>query len=271
MATDADLLRLANDSGFPLQIAVERVIGQTSRTHGWEVRYSEHAWTNVPDQRSGFIDLVLQTGGKTVFLVVECKRVREATWLFMHSSGEPKPRRHAKSWVSNFGAGRLVHFGWHDIAVDPPCPEAAFCAIRGQSASDRNTLLERIGSELISATEALAVEERDFRPVDYPSLRFYFNIIVTTADLKIAKFNSHAISLADGTIGSAAFESVPYLRFRKQLSMRPVQVSPQEYNADASIGYAKENTVFVVRAEALVQFLSNFNIPDDTLSKFHVG
>lgn len=271
MLNDTESLKLANDSGFPLQIAVERCIADTSPSHGWAVRYSEHAWVNTLDQQNGFIDLVLQTAGKTLFLVVECKRVRQSTWLFMHSSGEATSRRHAKSWVSNYRNGQMVHFGWHDITIDPACPEAIFCAIRGQSANDKSTLLERVGSELISATEALAIEERDLRPVNYPTLRFYLNVIVTTADLKIAKFDPKAISLADGTIGQAGFESVPFLRFRKQLSMRPVQLSSQDYTSEPNLGYAKENTVFVVRAEALPDFLKQLDIPNDSLAGFHMG
>ena len=90
MATDPDAIKIANDSGFPLQIAIGHQI-DSNATDGWTVRHSEHAWTNRNDQQSGFIDLVLQDQYKTTYLVLECKRVRQATWLFMHPNGTAKP------------------------------------------------------------------------------------------------------------------------------------------------------------------------------------
>ena len=126
-----------------------------------------------------------------------------------------------------------------------------FCAIRGQSVNDRTTLLERIGGELVSATEALAEEERDFRLPNSPTVRFYFNVIVTTADLKVAKFNPQDVSLADGTFDHAEIDSVPFVRLRKQLSMRPVRFTPEDFQNNMQTADSKENTVFVVRADSL--------------------
>jgi len=267
--TNSEALKIANDSGFPLQIAVERQVSDTSWQHGWAVRYVEHAWSNELDQKSGFIDIVLQGRNRSTFLVVECKRVREATWLFMHSKGESNSRRHAKSWVSHaIAGGQFKHFGWHDMAVDPSSPEAIYCAMRGQSASDRTSLLERVGGELVSATEALANEERDLRPLSSNSIRFYFNVIVTTADLKIVKFDPRAISLADGTLPDGQIEDVPFVRFRKQLATRAEKLTPEDFKNQHDVAYAKQNTVFVVRAEALVQFLNEFEVPSDSVRQF---
>jgi hypothetical protein len=269
MDADSDCLKLANDSGFPLQIAIERAVGETSASHGWKVRYTEHAWVNASDKQSGFADLVLEDRYGTTFLVVECKRVRQATWLFMNSTGQANPRRNSKAWVSHYANGRMAHFGWEDIVIDPPCPESIFCAVRGQSASDRSTLLERVGGELVSATEAIASEERDFRPQNQETIRLYFNIIVTTAELKVAKFNAADISLSDGTMPDAHFDSVPFVRFRKQLSMHSFNLSPSDYERGTNVSSLRENTVFVVRADALLEFLQSFDIPNSSLNKFH--
>ena len=198
MTHDPDLLKIANDSGFPLQIAVEHQVTATTASHGWRVRYIEHSWINRQGDQSGFIDLVLQDRYGTTFLVVECKRVREATWLFLRSDGADKQRSHSKSWISHYANGVMESFGWGDLAIDPPSYEALFCATRGQSANDKRTMLERIGGELISATAALALEEKDFRPQVEVSIRFYFNVVVTTADLKVAKFSPRIfLSLTD--------------------------------------------------------------------------
>lgn len=265
MTPDLELLKIANDSGFPLQIAVEHQITDTASSHGWGVRYSEHSWINRQDGQSGFIDLVLQDRHKTTFLVVECKRVRDATWLFLRSDGADKKRRHSKSWISCYINGVMKFFGWKDLAIDPPCHEALFCATRGQSTNDKRTMLERIGGELISATEALAMEERDFRPEAESSIRCYFNVVVTTANLKVAKFSPNDISLSDGILESAEFEDVPFVRLRKQMSMREDLLTPDDYKSIRDVSYSKENTVFIVRADAILEFLRQFEVPDDSL------
>jgi len=268
MAENKDSLKIANDSGFPLQIAVQHIVAETSNQHGWCVRYNEHSWVNRWDDQSGFIDLVLQHRKANTSLVVECKRVRDATWLFLHSDGAVKERRRAKSWVSRYSDGQMKFFGWHDVPVDPSSPEVLFCAVRGQSNSDKTTMLERIGGELISATEAVAQEEKDFRTLLQENLRFYFNVVVTTAELKVANFSAKSISLSDGTLASAEFKDVTFVRFRKQMSTRQMHLTPDDYKNSLDPACSKENTVFVVRADGLVGFLKQFEVPEDSVRRF---
>lgn len=271
MPTDNASLRTANDSGFPLQIAVARHVGETTVAHGWTVRYAEHSWSNQVDGQSGFIDLVLQDRLKCTFTVVECKRVRNAEWVFLHSAGTAPKQNHAKAWISHYANGTMAQCGWYNISVNPACVEAQFCAVRGQSSNDRTTLLERVGSDLIAATEALAAEERDFRPDNCESIKIYFNVIVTTADLKVGEFDPANVSLSEGTLPSASFESVPYIRFRKQLSTRPTRFTPADYGKATDIAYSKENTVFVVRADALPDFLNELDVPERSLHQFRAA
>lgn len=264
MTADDELIKIANDSGFPLQIALQNSVNASSSSHGWQVRHVEHAWYNGTDNQSGFIDLVLRDRHDFANLVLECKRVRNATWLFMNSSGDPKPRRHSKSWVTKYNGSQTTLCGWHEVPIDPATPEAQFCAVRGQSTNDKNTLLERIAGELISATEALAIEERDYRHESEDSLRFYFNVIVTTAALKVATFAPSDISLSEGMIANAEFADVPFVRVRKQFSMRSATLSPQDWSRRDDPDYRRENTVFVVRADALLDFLRQFDIPNSS-------
>jgi hypothetical protein len=226
------------------------------------VRHVEHAWLNGTDNQNGFIDLVLRDRHDYANLVLECERVRNAIWLFMNTSGDPKMRLHSKSWVTKYNGSQTTLCGWHEVPIEPATPEALFCAVRGQSTNDRNTLLERIAGELISATEALAIEERDYRHESQESVRFYFNVIVTTAELKVATFAPGDISLSEGTIANAKFTDVPFLRVRKQFSMRPVTLAPQDWSRLDDPDYRRENTVFIVRADALLDFLHQFNIPN---------
>ena len=154
---DDPALRTLNESGFPLQIAVHRQIGETKSRHGWSVRYSEHAWMNPTDGRSGFVDLVLQDHHGTSLMAVECKRPRDSEWVFLHSDGKIHKRAHAQAWISHYRSGVMARFGWSQITLDPTCPEAQFCAIRGQSSADRVTLIEKTAAELSSQQEVLAV------------------------------------------------------------------------------------------------------------------
>lgn len=264
MSDDADALKVLNDSGFPLQIAVARAIDSTTASHGWKVRHEEHAWFNDDDQSKGFIDLVITDQRNCVSAVVECKRVRNTSWLFLHPDGEGSTRRHAKLFATKFDNDGLVACDWTDIAIDPPCPEAMFCTVRGQGAGERSTMLERIGGELVSATEAFAYEERDFRRRG-ESVRIYLSVLVTTADLKVATFAPDQIALDDGILPEANFTKVPYVRFRKQMSQRSIPLTQADYENHTRVDYRRENTVFVVRANALADFLKSIDIPSTSV------
>lgn len=258
--------KIINESGYPLQIAVGNAVSATTREHGWTVRYIEHSWANQNGSR-GFIDLILQDKHRSTFLIVECKRVRNSTWAFMHVDGKTGNRYHAKSWASYYSGGRMKSFNWRDVTLDPSSPEAGFCAIRGQSAGDRNTIIERVGGELISATEAFAAEERDFREESTDCLRLYFNVIVTTASLSLAAFSPDDISLADGTLARASFQPVPFIRFRKQMSEQAWAFSPTDFAQGTDPSAAKENTVFIVSTEGLSQFLRSFELHGESISQ----
>lgn len=268
MATDPELLRIANDSGFPLQIALRHFVDAATETHGWRVLHAEHAWTNPADEQAGFIDLILRDHQDFAHLVVECKRVRNATWLFFNSAGSANSRRHCKSWVTHFRNGQFNAFGWHEVPIDPPTPEAHFCTVRGQPTNDKNTFLERVAGEIISSTEALALEQRDYRPENHETIRLYFNVLVTTAELKFAEFDRGCLSTTDGTLADATFRDVPFVRVRKQFSMRPAQLTPADWLRHDDPDYRRENTIFVVNADSLNEFLRQFNIPNGSLRQF---
>lgn len=258
-------LRTLNDSGFPLQVAVQRCINETTSQHGWQVKYSEHAWLDHRDGRCGFLDLVLQNEHGTSYIAVECKRPRDTEWVFLQSDGTVQKRVHAQGWVSYFTGGEMPRFGWSQLAVDPACPEAKFCAVRGQNTSERITLIEKTAAELTLATECLAMEHKNYRHPTSDDLKLFFSVIVTTAKLTVARFDPTAISLSDGTLGKAEFESVPFVRFRKQLGVHHSLLTPDQYLAGSDIAYMKESTVFVVSAEFVTTFLMDFEVRDSSL------
>jgi hypothetical protein len=251
-------LEVANASGFPLQIAIENLVKTNKSQHGWRVAYAEHSWANRHDGKSGFIDLVLKNEYAT--LVLECKRVRDTAWVFLPSDGNDRNRSHCKAWVNRYVDGRMKRYGWYDLTVSPATPEALFCAVRGQS---NQPMLERIGAELVSATEALAAEERDFRS-NHEHVMLYFNVIVTTAEIKVCRFSPDSISIGEGVLQSADIATAPFVRFRKQLAARGEILSPDDYSSGQNPAEKKEQTVFVVNSNHFLDFLTQFHVGDSS-------
>ncbi|MBX7124007.1 MAG: hypothetical protein K1X42_17920 [Opitutaceae bacterium] len=145
------------------------------------------------------------------------------------------------------------------MTADPETPQSAYCVVDGEDPRSK-PMLERVAAEVIAATEAIATEEQSILVTTQDFLRAYFGVIVTTASLKVCSFDPGTISIANGMIEDAHLVDVPYVRFHKQLSTAATR------NDDAAFGIAdldgltraKENTVFVVNSEHLIQFLTEF-------------
>jgi hypothetical protein len=256
-------LKSINASGYPLQIAIANAVKASSGSHGWRVLYEEHAWRR--DDREGFIDLVLEHENLQVVLLIECKRLSDTKWEFLHPEGHAHARRIARARlvIRDEGSVRANYPIWADAPADPPTPVASFCVMPKERGG---FTVDAIAAELVAATEALEREEcgyLDRRGGD--SRRLYFAAIVTTAPLSVCTFDPNTISLADGRIAEGAkFVPVDALRYTKQLSTRPIGGVPvglfgQEGDV---LVRAKERTVFVIRAEGLDDFLHDFNVDD---------
>jgi len=269
-ASSDESVKIANDSGFPLQIAIQHAVETAHKQHhhGWRVAHIEHAWQQ-PDDSGGFIDLVIRDGHGVVNLVVECKRQRDSAWVFMATSGQASNRRHAKAWVTFNGVQGERVCEWAEVPVDPMSPEAHFCAVSGQAPNERNALLERAAAQVVLATESLAHHERDFWDERHDSIRLYYNVVVTNARLKVVNFDPASISLTDGTIGTIRdVQEVPYLRFRKQFSWRQPVLTVADWHSRADTDYLQQNTVFVVHANSLMSFLADFEVPNDSFRPY---
>jgi hypothetical protein len=268
MSGNAEKLKqIVNSSGFPLQIGIEHFVEKTSKDHGWKVLYREHSWNNPNSNNSGFIDLVLADEFGTSIMVVECKRVQNTNWIFLLPSERQKRRRHARAWVSRSNGDNIKFFDWTDITPDPYSPESMFCVVPGQDKKSR-PMLERIAAELIEATEALAFEDLHLFSKKPEFVKIYLNIIITTADLSLCSFDPHDISISDGMIEKAEFESIPFLRFRKSLSTKSVSELNLEEMNSYNLTKAKENTVFVVNSKHLEDFLNEIEIGENIFRSF---
>lgn len=189
---------LVNSSGFPLQIGIEHLVNSTTSSHGWKVRYKEHSWKNADTQSSGFIDIVLSDQYGTSVMVVECKRVQNSSWIFLLPSERQAQRRHARAWVSRLDNQEAKFFDWTDIAAYPTTPESQFCVVPGQDNKSR-PMLERVASQLVEATEALADEDYHLN-TQHNFIRIYINIIITTAEIHLCRFDPDSISIETGMV-----------------------------------------------------------------------
>ena len=258
------LLEWVNQSGFPFQTALDTLIRETSTRSRWTVTHVEEAWKNGSDDRDGFIDLVIENQPRTVALVIEAKRTLDASWIFLVPDQGQMSRRHLKAWLT--WSGKSPYFGWYDVTLEPRTPESQFCVVRGQD-EKALSMLERIGSELISATEAYAWEDRPNVEPGTSEMRLYCSVIVTTAALQICQYDPRGISLNAGKMPDADFAELPVVRFRKQMSTRGTTTAAPGVVRPFMGSSSKEHAVFVVNATHLIDFLDAFDIDEDAFRR----
>jgi hypothetical protein len=262
MVSDEKLREQVNRSGFPLQIAVEHAISSSQNLHGWRLFSREHSWKNPLTGNSGFIDLILINEYRTSIMVIECKRVQKSHWIFLNPAENIADSSHAKIWITCNRDGRPKCFKWLDISIDPFTPESEFCVVPGQDNKSK-PMLERVAADLAEATERFASEDFKILEDEGGDLRLYASVIVTTAELKVCGFSPSSVSLGNGALSQSEFRTIPYLRFRKQLSTeRSAEKNRRPYG---SFFREKENTVFVVNSEQFIDFLNKYDVDNDSL------
>ncbi len=257
--TNESLLELANASGFLFQLRVEREIAEKSSDHGWEVAAREHYWKDVKTDNDGYIDLVLNRG--TVHMAIECKRLLNASWLFLIPDEPSSDVNRARLLWTNQIPEHPSLSGWDEFAVNPTSSEAAFCVVRGQNSKDK-PLLEKLCGTVLQALEGLASEGLGLKPNQANETnRVYIPVILTTAKLVTCRFDSSDVDIISGQLAldQCKFESVPFLRFRKglvttRISKKKPLIDFKEANRE------KERTVFVVQAGALSDFLKHWEL-----------
>ena len=263
MRSDADLSKLVNQSGFPLQLAIDRLIQDRSDDLGWKVVYREHGWKN-PDGQSGFADLVLEDRFGTSVLVVECKRVMEADWIFLEESSAKPLSRLTRLWATNTPNHGREHSGYYDARALPESRESMFCVVAGQDPKSR-PMLERVAAETTAAMEAIAIEEHPVITKRGYGLRMYVPVIVTTARLVSSRIDPTLVALNSGEASAVAHEVLPWIRFRKQFSSE-YAVEPREPEWDFSeLAAAKEKLVYVVNVNSFAEFLEKWSVTDNSL------
>lgn len=263
MAEDKkSLTNLVNASGFVFQLAVANSI-RSSGGHEWEIIAEEHPWHDPESDAEGFIDIVIKKGAVT--FVIECKRSKEGSWVFLAPAGSDHVRRVRMLWVAGTQK-KKTGSGWDDIDFLPPSDEARFCVVRGTGEGEKS-LLERLASQLCMAADSLANEDASLRPnkgQDFYCL--YVPVIVTNADIHICKLSPEKVSLATGNISEGDFSSSQVVRFRKSFSSKaPPNASAQDLSMSAT---ERERTILVVSASSLVVFLEKLDIRKDMFDRW---
>lgn len=256
--TSENILNLVNASGFLFQLRVEQEIRATEAfQHGnLDLVAREHRWVDPVDGTEGFIDLILKSG--IVRLVIECKRVSDATWVFLNPDGKDNMIRARMLWTSS-GNSDVELAEWHDFGLRPVSPEAAFCVVRGQGEKD-SPMLERVSSVLLRSLECLANEEINLQAqTTSPALSIYCPMIVTNAALQVCRFNVSSVDISTGRLNDADFEEVPFIRFRKNLSSTLANRKPQ--STLEKINLDNERTVFVINAAHLTKVMQEWEVP----------
>jgi hypothetical protein len=257
MAENKDSLTdVINASGFLFQLKIEQEI-KTSRPLSnlgeWQLLAKEHKWLDPLDGKEGFIDLVLEAG--SCRLVIESKRVTDASWIFLVPIEEKETKRGQLLWTESIDNT----FDWHDFNFNPPSLESTFCVLRGQGEKD-TPLLERLSSLLLRSTESLANEELKITFNQERKIRLYLPVIVTNAILYAGRFDITDVSIDTGKLLEADFQEVPFIRFRKNLSSTIKSESPFTRNLN-EINRHNERTVLIINAKGLTTILKNLDIP----------
>lgn len=258
------LLSIVNASGFPFQIRVAAEILNRFKDHKWVLENEERWWER--EDESGFADLVLRKEkpwheDAINYIVVECKRVTEAAWVFMSSTLSEVQKRVFERGVLGGANDQNVAWWpvewWNRGQTVIQGPEATYCATpKGRPA------LERTAGELILATEGIAQQYDDFvkrEASDQSHLpALFFPVIVTNAPLYVCKFDVGSVSLEEGQLPyeGTDFTLVDFVRFRKTFKTLPSVQGPVRTMEQA--GLANERTVWIVNATRLSSFLKGW-------------
>jgi hypothetical protein len=266
------LKSIVNASGFVFQLSVMDNIQRTRQKHNWDIFSHEHPWRNNSNGDEGYIDIILKQN--RLRLIIECKRTKDASWVFLNSDDTHDEVDIAKfSWanihesansimidIENKTSGPACNIisGRYDFILVPKSPESEFCSIRGSGENDK-PLLERICGQLLRSIDCLLVEEMEIaKNKRFPDACIYVPIIVTNAKLELCHFDPGKVSLTDGFLVDGKFETVPFVRFRKSLTT--VLSSRASLSSITDANKDKEGTILVINANSFCDILKNIEV-----------
>ena len=241
-----------------------------ARIANWRTAVSEFPWQDPLSGDEKFLDLVVRANNAidpTAF-VVECKRAREAHWIFLRKSNAD-PGRDAIVNVRARIMVRLPEGGtcddWTDLPFIPGSPEADYCVVR-KGGKNSNELLEKTAAEIVRGAEALAVQESTLHWKSFrysgnnapPIRRIYIPVIVTTAKLYICDADYSTVDPLTGEVPIESITEVPMMRFAKSL----VLLDADRTAADSveKVADQSERSVLIIQAAAFTEILKKWNL-----------
>jgi hypothetical protein len=247
-----------NASGFLFQLSVEHTIRSHYRgksIHGsgscW-VLGREYPWSD--ENGRGYIDLLALKSDR-IMVVFECKRTRDATWVFPIEAAKAKDESPYRLQWAERGEDDSTAAWIRDTRGGPETVVAEFCAVRG-AGEGHAPMLETLCGTLLRSVEAAALEILQIEH-GLPSGMFFLPTIVTNAKLVTCTVDPSTITM-DGRTDSPDVKEIPFVRFHKSLTAK---VSGSEAYADLQgMIDDRQRTVMVVNANHIVSFLTQLRL-----------
>jgi hypothetical protein len=255
---DNDYLNVVNKSGFLFQNRIEKDI-ETMKPGDWYPITYEHRWVDPFDGKEGYIDLILGYGIER--MVVECKKVTDAKWIFLVPDNHAETNQARLLWtheglIPNESFRKKIS-EWHNFRTKSTSLESLFCIVRGQGEND-TPMLERLSSSVLRSVESLAKEELDYQRNPDGEFNIYFPAIVTNATLLVCRYKPDDIDISSGRLDKVNFDEVPLVRFRKNLSS---SVQPKKHQNIKQANLDNERTVFVINSNYIIDVLKELKLP----------
>ena len=268
-----------NEQGFLFSQRIRDVInfgdGTTATQQGWTFMEKEYPVT-ASDGTQTRIDLVLRnTRDHGIFVCLECKRANPdyKQWIFFDKAYQGSPNQPVSIFVEvlrisqrpNGVVSRMIR----DFPATRDCSVFGYyleVAIKRDGRSGHTETIEDALYQVVKGHTGLIRKMQDFEtPLAFSSIP----VVVTTAELFEASFDSSGISLETGSITADKIQmrDVPFCAVTYHPNDNLAVKLEGASNGRTSISNdmaALRRTVFVVRSTALTSFL-------DWLSSFLGG
>jgi hypothetical protein len=251
---------IVNESGYPLQLHLEKLITSSIETQNWKILAKEHRWVNADTKEEGFIDLILERERYLLKLVIECKRIL-GNWIFLVPKNQFMSTREVRILYTDYGTSNFL---WTTKSLYPESHESQYCVLETGGKKDSRTL-ENIAGESLLSLEYLAIQEADLlKPiVDNIGLpnqsMFYLPIIVTTANLQSMVFDRTTVNIENGQVTDGEVTPIDYIRFRKNLATNIEYNNPGKIFTLDQLNQENDRSVFIVQAKSFIRFISMLN------------
>ena len=246
---------VVNESGYPLQLHLEKLITSSPETRNWRILAKEHRWVNADTKEEGFIDLILEREGLVLKLVIECKRII-GNWIFLLPKNQSMSTREVRILCTDYGTSKFL---WTTKSLYPESNEAQYCVMETGGKRDSRTL-EKLAGENLLSLEYLAMQDADlFKSISdrigIPRQQmFYLPIIVTTANLQTMTFDRTKVDIENGQITESELMPIEFIRFRKNLATNIEYDKPEMFTLDQQ-NQENDRTLFIVQAKSFIKFI----------------